>query len=147
MVKVERFGILNNKFNNITKESTMHKLYIFSAIIFCISTVQGSEQCIIKSVNEQVNDLLFADISQFSHEDLISFGLTCQSNHKYLCATAERRKNYILQYYPTSLKEFKSILWNGYVSRAYDKTIMEYIPLVTITGGKCDLVRMELIDG
>jgi len=126
----------------------MHILYNFCIIFFCILTVQCAEVDNLKSVSNQVNDLVFADYFRFSHEDLMSFGLTCKSNHIYLQVTAEKRKEYILQYYPTVLNMLvpTSLSWHGYGSRADYKRITEDIKS-TSTGKKLYIGRLELIDG
>jgi len=123
----------------------MNILYTISIMIFCIVTVQCAELGNLKSVDDQVRDLIFADRSRFNHEDLMAFGLTCKSNDQYLRDTAQKRKNYFLILMPMVEERRNSFQWHGYGSRADRKKIVND-SLSFTTKKRLVLERLELSD-
>lgn len=102
----------------------MYILYILGTMIFCILSVQCAEQGILKSINEQVLDIVVANCSRFSHEDLMALGILCKSNDTYLRETSKKRKNYFLICMPMIETRYNSFQWHGYGSRADRKKIV-----------------------
>ena len=90
----------------------------------CISIVEVSYGC-IKGIDEQVKDIIFADVFRFSHDDLIVFGRTCHKNDDYLRSIAEHRKSYIMRRIISPKVIINFLQWHPYGSHAHYKKIME----------------------
>lgn len=99
----------------------------------------------IKSKKEQVRDVIFTDIIQFSHDDLMAFGLTCKSNDLYLRTACDRRKACIREICLDTFLNvvFNCLHWHGYGSRAEYKKIVDDSES-TCTKKKLMLARLEL---
>lgn len=122
--------------------------YIFLMISMCIYIINiiSAEHGHFKSKKEQLRDIVFADPSGWSHNDLIVFGLTCMDNDRYLRAAHQYRKAYILKMCSSGQTTIMDFLqWHVYGSRAeYKKIIVD--PQSTITHKKIMIGRLELGD-
>jgi hypothetical protein len=122
--------------------------YIFLLISICVHTSHliPAQDWRIKEKNEQVHDLVLASPTQFSHKDLMAFGLVCRSNDAYLRSTSEPRKMHMLKTWSSARTAIVDYLkWHGYGTRAECKKIVTD-PRSNITRKKLMLASLELLD-
>jgi hypothetical protein len=122
--------------------------YIFLLISICVYTshLRPTEVWPIKEKAEQVYDMLFVNFAQFSHEDLMAFGLVCRGNDAYLRSTSASRKIPLLKIWASAKPEIIDYLkWHGYGTRAECKKIVTD-PRSNITKKKLILARLEVLD-
>lgn len=114
-------------------------------LIFGSQVKTAENNSIIKSLDEQINDILFVHyLSRFNHQDLISYGLTCHRNNNYLYATAEKRKKHLSSLIIPRIS-WNSFQWHKYGSRADCRKVVEN-PLGNMTQQSLIISRIELLD-